>query len=120
MEMDFTVTQSPARRTSIGSVAAALFFLSAHASANPTPTPQSIEMEIIREGESATLERLYQSDSDWKVVLAGIASGQTPWLTLAKNLYGVADGGASEQIALAAGEALEHRPQDVFAILANV
>ena len=65
----------------------------------------------------ATLSRLYRHDKEWDVVLNGIASGTAEWLQAVKKLYDVADGGTAEQLAAAAGEALEHHPDNVLSIL---
>ena len=55
-------------------------------------------------------------DKEWEVVLYGIASGTVERLRAIKELYDVADGGTAEQLA-AAGEALEHHPDNVLSIL---
>jgi hypothetical protein len=53
------------------------------------------------------------------VLLAGIATGKPGWLNTAKKLRAVSDAGATEQIELAAGEALEHRPADVLSLIVD-
>lgn len=47
-------------------------------------------------------------------VLSGIASGTSSWLAVARDLRPVSDAGASQQLDLAVGEALEHRPGNVL------
>jgi len=93
-----------------------LIYDTASATDSP-PTPTSVELEILRKGASATLNRLYSHDSEWDAVRSGIASGTVEWLQAVKKLYSVSDGGTAEQLAAAAGEALEHHPENVLSIL---
>jgi hypothetical protein len=97
--------------------ALALLLCKAVAASGPAPTPASIELEIDRNGASATLNRLYRSDPEWSALMGGIASGTVEWLQIAKALHGDSDGGAAEQLVIAAGEALEHHPANVLTVL---
>lgn len=49
-------------------------------------------------------------------MLRGISTGERDWLTIANRLHPVSDAGAAEQLELAVGEALEHRPANVLRI----
>jgi hypothetical protein len=87
------------------------------ASADPAFSPQRVANSIATSGARATLSRIYEDQGQWAALLAGIATGKPLWLDLAKQLRRVSDAGASEQIDLAAGEALEHRPANVLALV---
>jgi len=50
----------------------------------------------------------------WQQLLAGIATGTEAWLKVAVALQAVSDAGSAEQLELAVGEALEHRPSNVL------
>jgi hypothetical protein len=86
------------------------------ASAQLPLTPQSALDSAASLGARATLERLYNDQRQWSALLAGIATGAPSWLKVATTLRGVSDAGASEQLDLAVGEALEHRPADVLSL----
>jgi hypothetical protein len=70
-------------------------------------------------GARVTLQRLYKNKDQWENLLAGIATGAPGWLNAARQLRTVSDAGATEQIELAAGEALEHRPADVLSLIVD-
>lgn len=91
----------------------------AAAVASPALTPQDVASSIARSGARTTLDRIYKDETQWVALLSGIAAGEPVWLNLAKQLRRVSDGGATEQIELAAGEALEHRPADVLSLVAD-
>ena len=67
-------------------------------------------------GAAAALQQMYNNERSWERLLANIATGQSEWLEIANTLFLVSDAGASEQLELAVGEALEHRPQNVLRI----
>lgn len=60
------------------------------------------------------MTRLYANEEAWSALLRGIASGTSSWLAVARDLRPVSDAGASQQLDLAVGEALEHRPGNVL------
>jgi len=95
----------------------AVLLLGGSASATQAPfTAGAVANSLTSIGPSATLQRIYGNNAEWSVLLSGIASGERNWLRLANQLKRVADGGASEQLSLAVGEALEHRPANVLTI----
>jgi hypothetical protein len=77
-------------------------------------TPEAVSQRIASTGARATLGAIYEDYRAWQELLAGIATGTPGWLKLAVRLQRVSDAGASEQLKLAAGEALEHRPRTVL------
>lgn len=79
-------------------------------------TPIAIAKSIASSGARSTLERIYANRSQWDAVLAGIATGSSEWLSVAKLLKPVSDAGSSEQITIALGEALEHEPERILAL----
>lgn len=81
-----------------------------------SPTPSALMQRIAAGGAQAVLVSVYSNDDEWHALLSGIASGNRAWLRVAVALHPVADAGASSQIKLAVGEALEHRPQTVLEI----
>jgi hypothetical protein len=94
-----------------------LLVLGGSASATQAPfTVGVVANSVASIGPSATLQRIYGNNTQWSALLSGIASGGQNWLRVANQLKRVADGGASEQLSLAVGEALEHRPANVLAI----
>jgi hypothetical protein len=86
------------------------------AAAGVALTPEAITKSVASLGARASLSRLYENKAKWSKLLAGIASGEPGWLDVAKRLHPVSDGGASEQLGLAVGEALEHRPANVLSL----
>jgi hypothetical protein len=93
---------------------AVVSLVGASASENPVFSQQRIANSITTSGARATLSRIYEDQEQWAALLAGVATGKPVWLDLAKQLRQVSDAGATEQIDLAAGEALEHRPANVL------
>jgi hypothetical protein len=72
---------------------------------------------LIREkGASAALQQIYEDDRQWPELLHGIATGRTSWLNVANELRSASDAGATAQLELAVGEALEHRPANVLRV----
>src|SRR3984885_4865315 len=89
----------------------------AAASAAPALSPQSVANSLAILGARVTLEQIYGDPAEWSSLQAGIATGEPVWLNLARQLRQVSDAGATEQIDLAAGEALEHRPAVVLSLV---
>ena len=77
-------------------------------------TAETVSARIAGEGAKSTLTRLYANEGSWAALLRGIASGTSSWLAVARDLRPVSDAGASEQLDLVVGEALEHRPTNVL------
>jgi hypothetical protein len=72
---------------------------------------------LIREKGAATaLRQIYESEKQWQELLRGIATGQVNWLNVANELRPASDAGSAEQLELAVGEALEHRPSTVLRV----
>jgi hypothetical protein len=88
----------------------------AAAAAGVALTPEAITKSMASPGAPASLSRMYENKAQWAELLAGIASGKPGWLNAANQLHRVSDGGASEQLGLAVGEALEHRPANVLSL----
>jgi len=93
-----------------------LALLSSVALANESVTPTDVIDMIKSKGTDAALRSLYQDESRWLELLRGIATGKTQWLAVATKLRPASDAGASEQLALAVGEALANRAGNVLSI----
>ena len=83
----------------------------------PSMTAREVTKSITTMGPRGALDSLYQNEDQWNKLIAGIATGKPAWLNIAKRLRRVSDGGTREQIDLAVGEALEHRPADVLSLV---
>jgi hypothetical protein len=83
-------------------------------------TPSSVMAEIQESGASATVFQLYEDNSLWSALLKNIENGKPAWLKVASVLRGGSDAGASEQLVLAVGEALEHNPEAVLEITVSL
>ena len=84
---------------------------------NPEQLSSAVAIErIYNQGAPKALASFYGSKQDWRALLEGVGSGDEQWLSDAVQLKPVADAGASEQMSLAVGEALEHSPINVFSI----
>ena len=79
-------------------------------------TPEDILERIAKNGAHVTVAQIYGNPVQWRAVLTGIATGSKSWLNAAIGLRSGSDAGASSQIDLAVGEALEHHPQRVLAV----
>ena len=93
--------------------------LASAAAAQKSSRTSQISIETVAEsirtmGPEQTLEGIYNDPEKWRGLLDGIGTGEEKWLTLARQLRAVSDAGASEQLDLAVGEALEHRPREVL------
>lgn len=84
--------------------------------APPAAEARAILERIERRGPKAVLDELYSSESRWRPVMEGIASGQAAWLQVASRLRPVARPVAQELTA-AVARALEREPANVLAIL---
>jgi hypothetical protein len=91
-------------------------FLATSQPATAKLIPSEIQGRIAHEGAEKTLSSIYEAQSQWSQLLAGVATGRREWLAVAARLRKVSDAGASEQLDLAVGEALEHRPKNVLSI----
>ena len=81
-------------------------------------TPSSVLESVASIGARDTLRRIYDDKGRWSALLSSIATGEPAWLDVAKKLRAVSDAGASEQLTLAVGEALEHLPANVLKLAA--
>lgn len=81
-----------------------------------TLTPEDILERIAKNGPRVTAAQIYGDPMQWRAVLTGIATGSKWWLNAAVGLRSGSDAGASNQIDLAIGEALEHHPQWVLEV----
>jgi hypothetical protein len=79
-------------------------------------TPEDVLERIAKNGARVTVAQIYSNPMQWRAVLTGIATGSKLWLNAAVGLRSGSDAGASNQIDLALGEALEHHPQWVLAV----
>jgi hypothetical protein len=79
-------------------------------------TPEAIGSRISSVGAKPALAEIYADQTTWHRVIAGIASGETAWIKVSVELHRVSDAGASEQLELAVGEALGHRPLSVLKV----
>jgi hypothetical protein len=91
-----------------------LALISFAALATDAMTSTAVMEKIKNKGAGATLRALYESNAQWSALLVGISSGKKEWLAIATQLKSVSDAGASEQLTLAVGEALEHQPNNVL------
>jgi hypothetical protein len=98
---------------------AAMVLAGASLAATSPVTLREVCDSIASVGARVTLQHLYKNKDQWVGLLAGIATGEPGWLNTAKQLRAVSDAGATEQIDLAAGEALEHRPADVLSLIVD-
>ena len=70
--MDFCGPQRKVSRLVLAALSVLIYDTGSATDSPPTPT--SVELEILRKGASATLNRLYSHDSKWDAVRSGIAS----------------------------------------------
>jgi hypothetical protein len=86
------------------------------ASADPVLSSSVIKKSIASLGARETLSQIYDKQDQWSGLLTAIATGKRDWLEIAKQLRSASDGGATEQLGLAVGEALEQRPANVLSL----
>jgi hypothetical protein len=84
--------------------------------ANPGSEAAHISARVKNDGPTAVVRSIYADDRQWKDLLANVATGRRDWLALAVELRPGSDAGATEELTLAVGEALEHRPENVLSI----
>ena len=98
------------------SLTSVLVLMASAALAQAPLTPQSVLNSCSSIGAHATLQKLWNDQRQWSALLTGIATGTPSWLEVATTLHVVSDAGSSEQLGIAVGEALEHRPANVLAL----
>lgn len=96
------------------SLALCAFATTAALAASSQITPQLVFQWVALFGAKGTLQMIYDDQAQWTALLSGIATGTTSWLRVANRLYAVSDAGSTEQLGLAVGKALEHRPSAVL------
>jgi len=79
-------------------------------------TAADVSARVEREGAQTVLQTIYADNDQWAHLLASIATGRREWLLIAVALHPASDAGSSEQLTLAVGEALEHRPENVLTV----
>lgn len=92
--------------------------LLALAAATKAPSANVTASEAGRRGgshdASTTLWQVHRNHARWSELLHKVASGRKEWLEIANQLYRQSDAGATEELALAVGEALESNPSNVL------
>lgn len=96
--------------------AALLAILTPIALADSPMSAQSVLESVASVGARATLQRIYEDEHQWATLLNNIATGKRAWVDVAKKLRPGSDGGATEQLTLALGEALEHLSENVLTL----
>lgn len=79
-------------------------------------TASTVSKLTREKGASTALRQIYESEKQWRELLRNIATGRVNWLNVANELRAAADAGGREQLELAVGEALEHRPSNVLRV----
>jgi len=85
----------------------------------PAPgSPEALLAEIERLGARAVVSELYEDDTRWTAVRAGIASGTKAWLDVARRLKSEAEtSGPGQDLTESVAAALERAPARVLAVL---
>jgi hypothetical protein len=85
----------------------------------PAPgSPEALLAEIERLGARAVVSELYEDDTRWIAVRAGIASGTKAWLEVAQRLKSEAEtSGPGQDLTESVAAALERAPARVLAVL---
>jgi hypothetical protein len=108
-------------RTAAALFLAALAFLAGAQTGHPAPAPGSPEAllaEIDRLGARAVVSELYEDDTRWSAVRAGVTSGSKAWLEVARRLKREAEtSGPGQDLTEAVASALERAPARVLAVL---
>jgi len=81
--------------------------------------PEFISQQISAQGAKSAVQQIFEDKKKLAQVLAGISTGSRSWLAVANQLHSAADAGASEQLALSVGAALEYRPENALSIAAS-
>jgi hypothetical protein len=79
-------------------------------------TPDIITKRLSKNDARVVVRNMYDDGREWRLFLTGVATGKPEWLTLAIKLVPGTDAGATSQLFLSIGEALEHQPQNVLRI----
>jgi hypothetical protein len=79
-------------------------------------TPDIITKRLSKNDARMVVNNMYDNGREWRLFLSGVATGKTAWLKLAIKLMPGTDAGATSQLFLSIGEALEHQPQNVLKI----
>ncbi len=82
-------------------------------------TPSVVIERLSGNAPRTVVESMYNNGLEWRQFLTGVATGKPAWLRLAIKLKPGTDAGATSQLYLALGEALEHQPQNVLKIAAS-
>jgi hypothetical protein len=89
--------------------------------ARPAPaagSPEALLAEIDRLGAHAVVNELYEDDTRWDAVKAGVASGSKAWLEVARRLKREAEtSGPGQDLTESVAAALERAPARVLAVL---
>ena len=81
------------------------------------PTVKEMRDRIKSQGAEAVVNDLFPQKDTWRSVLDQISSGKRDWLQVALELRKGSDGGASEELNMAAAEALQKAPAAVLDLL---
>lgn len=81
------------------------------------PTPREIAELVRKVGAADVTSTLFGKKEAWNHVLQGIASGNREWLQVAALLHNGSDAGSSEELELAAADALRQNAGGVLEIL---
>jgi len=76
--------------------------------------PSHLLLELEKFGSRNVVNRLWKNDSLWSALMAGIASGDTSWFPVYDKIKDGTDGGSSEMLRFALGEALSKNPSMVL------
>jgi len=83
-------------------------------------TPAMVMRQISSDGPEAAKNWIYDDPKRREEFFAYVGTGASSWLRIANRLRPVSDAGMGEQLELAVGEGLEHRPLNVLRIAAPV
>jgi hypothetical protein len=96
-----------------------LAVLAWRAHATQPPLHAATVLATIRvEGPARAIDRYFLTDATFgDAVLQGIASGDSSWLRVARELRSASDAGVSESLEIAVADALPHAPAAVLRML---
>jgi hypothetical protein len=81
-------------------------------------SPEALLAEVDRLGARAVVSELYEDDTRWDAVKAGVASGSKTWLEVARRLKREAEtSGPGQDLTEAVASALERAPARVLSVL---
>lgn len=81
------------------------------------PSLETLQDRIKPAGAKAVVTDLFHQKEAWRSVLDRVASGDSGWMSLAVELHRVADGGAREELNIAAAESLQYAPAAALDLL---